>query len=550
MPLFSLFNTGLLILACSWAYVLLWLLVTMVINPIRSPLRNLPGPPLKSLMPGSGNLPAVLSSTASPTTHEKYVKAYGKTFRIYGFGHFDERLLTLDPKAMAHILNSPSVYEKPWQSQRLINGLIGPGLLSSEGARHRLQRKVLNPAFSNQSMKSHAPLVMSKARELRHRWLEITANLELSGGLDVIHWMTRATFDIIGLAGFDYSLNAIENEDNELYLAYKAMFDSAINRGQSLRSIASIFFPIIDRIWPSEAVLTIRKSHKIIYGLGNQLVQKEKQEAIQHGKDEDKNKKSILSLLMKSNLSEANPSQRIADRDIMDQINTFFFAGTDTTSLALGWTFLLLAQNPEMQTKLREEIHSVSHSYENDDSVDTDFSIIDNLPYLDKVTRESLRVIPPIHSSLRVACRDDVIPTQFPVKMKDGSETHSVPIRQGQFVHVSVEPFNQDKTVWGEDAWEFKPDRWDNLPEAVRGLPCVYSNIMTFLGGPRACIGFRLSIIEIKTFIYVLIAAFTFEPVPDLQIIKLNVVLTRPYVKGKVRQGSQLPLIVRPYHPA
>lgn len=140
----------------------------------------------------------------------------------------------------------------------------------------------------------------------------------------------------------------------------------------------------------------------------------------------------------------------------MHQINTFFFAGTDTTALALGWTFLLLAQNPEMQTRLREEIFSVSHGQEDDDSIDTDSSIIDGLPYLDKVTRESLRVLPPIHSSLRVACRDDVIPTQFPVKMKDGSETHSVPIQKGQFVHVSVEAFNQDKTVWGEDAWEFK----------------------------------------------------------------------------------------------
>jgi len=78
--------------------------------------------------------------------------------------------------------------------------------------------------------------------------------------------MTRATFDIIGLAGschgsssrfilnaliagFDYSLNALDNENNELYLAYKAMFDSSINKGQGLRTLVSIFFPILDRIW-------------------------------------------------------------------------------------------------------------------------------------------------------------------------------------------------------------------------------------------------------------------------------------------------------------
>ncbi|KAG8864404.1 hypothetical protein FRB97_005055, partial [Tulasnella sp. 331] len=292
------------------------------------------------------------------------------------------------------------------------------------------------------------------------------------------------------------------------------------------------------RIWPSEAVLTVRKSHKVIYALGDKLVQKEKREAMEE-KNGERSRKSILSLLIRSNLLETNASQRIADRDIMDQINTFFFAGTDTTSLALGWTFLLLAQNPEMQSRLREEILSVFPTHED---CEPDFPAIDNLPYLDKVTKESLRVIPPIHSSLRVACQDDVIPTQFPVKMKDGSETYSVPIQKGQFVHVSVEAFNQDKTVWGEDAWDFKPDRWDNLPNAVRSLPGMYSNIMTFLAGPRSCIGFRLSIIEIKTFIFVLIAAFTFEPVSGIEIFKMNVVLTRPYVKGQYKKGSQLPL--------
>ncbi|KAG8868600.1 hypothetical protein FRB97_002177, partial [Tulasnella sp. 331] len=150
---------------------------------------------------------------------------------------------------MSHVLNDASLYEKPWQSQRLINGLIGPGLLSSEGSRHRMHRKILNPAFSNQSMRSHAPLVMSKARELRQRWLDMAPSPEAGLKLDIVHWMTRATFDIIGLAGFDYSLNALEKEDNELYLAYKAMFDSSINGGASLRSLAALVFPILDRIW-------------------------------------------------------------------------------------------------------------------------------------------------------------------------------------------------------------------------------------------------------------------------------------------------------------
>ena len=74
-----------------------------------------------------------------------------------------------------------------------------------------------------------------------------------------------------------------------------------------------------------------------------------------------------------------------------------------------------------------------------------------------------MRLIPPVHSSLRVATQDDEVPTSYPVKfrnLRDGAvvedigKTISVP--KGSFVHVPIEAFNLDKEVWGNDAWEFK----------------------------------------------------------------------------------------------
>jgi cytochrome P450 len=95
------------------------------------------------------------------------------------------------------------------------------------------------------------------------------------------------------------------------------------------------------------------------------------------------------------------------------------------------------------------------------EEVDSLYDKIADLPYLHNVVRESLRFIPPVHSSLRVAMQDDVIPTSSPIKMKksggDVSEgPKSVQIRKGSFVHVPIEAFNLDREVWGEDAWEFK----------------------------------------------------------------------------------------------
>lgn len=172
-------------------------------------------------------------------------------------------------------------------------------------------------------------------------------------------------------------------------------------------------------------------------------------------------------LLVKSNLSTDIPDdQRISDDDILNQISTFLFAGSDTSSLTLTWTLYLLAKHPEIQTRLRAELQQVrvrltdSWIVVDDAKSTTDaaalVSALDALPLLDRVLRESLRLVPPVHSSIRVATRDDDIPVSEPVTMKNGMKRSSVRIRRGQFVHVAVEGFNLDREVWGENGWEFE----------------------------------------------------------------------------------------------
>lgn len=168
---------------------------------------------------------------------------------------------------------------------------------------------------------------------------------------------------------------------------------------------------------------------------------------------------------MKSNQSvDISPEQRISDEDILNNINTFMFAGSDTTSLALTWTLLLLAMHPAIQTILRNELLTVLPSAPleslTEEEVESLYAIVADLPYLDKVCRESLRIIPPLHSSIRAATQDDVVPTSSPMKFKqpDGTvreEMRSVMVPKGSAVHIAVEAFNLDKEVWGPDAWAF-----------------------------------------------------------------------------------------------
>ena len=172
---------------------------------------------------------------------------------------------------------------------------------------------------------------------------------------------------------------------------------------------------------------------------------------------------------VKSNLSmDIPPDQRISDEDILNNVNTVMFAGSDTSSLALTWTLWLLAKNPEVQDRLREELSTVhcpeSFGDLSIDEIDSLYGKVSELPYLDNVVKEALRLVPPVHSSIRVAEKDDEIPTSQPFKIQKpggSAETVTMPIKvaKGTIVHIPIEAFNLDKLVWGQDAWEFKCGR-------------------------------------------------------------------------------------------
>lgn len=63
-------------------------------------------------------------------------------------------------------------------------------------------------------------------------------------------------------------------------------------------------------------------------------------------------------------------------------------------------------------------------------------------------------------------------------------------------VMIPILAMNRSKELWGEDSFEFKPERWEKPPEAISSIPGVWGHMMTFIGGPRACIGYRFSLVE------------------------------------------------------
>ncbi|KAG8846895.1 hypothetical protein FRB96_001740 [Tulasnella sp. 330] len=533
------------ILAISlWITAYIWFKVInyMVIAPYCSPMQDLPGPPKPGKFLDFQHINLIMNPNISHQKQQEMREEYGMNIRIQGFGYWDQRLLTFDTKAITYILSQATeLYPKPWQTRRMLCRLLGDGVPFTEGDQHKRQRKVINPAFAPQALRNCYPIFHTKAAELRDRWTGLINGSQTDSTiLDMHHWLTRASFDTFAAAGFGMKLDAIQNEDNELYLAYQKMFDVTLNKGLSMRGMLEILFPWLDWVCPDAAAKQVKKSKEIIKKAAEATV-KTKRDAIVQAMNGDfdaeksvhpRSQKDLLSLMIKSNLSE---SSKLSDTELISQIHSLLFVGSDNTALSICWTLYYLSLNPAIQTRLRDEL--LPHAPVNSSSTRD----ISQFPFLDAVVKESIRLTGPIHSTIRVASCDDTIPTEDGVGVK---------IHKGEFIHLPFEALSLAKETWGEDAWEYNPDRWSKLPEAAKRIPGIITGLATFSVGSHSCPGAQFAIMEAKTFIAELITSFEFLPAPEKKIFKNNIIMTRPFVSGEASKGPQLPMIVRPYTPS
>lgn len=475
-----------------------------------------------------------LRESENSSLHEKWAEQYGKTFThkaILGIN----RLYTTDLKALNHILNHTEVYQKPEAARYTLGRIMGNGLVVVEGEQHKSQRRIMNPAFGTSQIRELTETFLNKAIELRDVWLQQVAQEDGIAKVEALSWLSRLTLDVIGLAGLNYHFDALSTdpEKNELNQAFSKVFQTTMKMSFTLVLLS--LFPAFRWI-PHKRDREMKNARDTMDRIAAQLVSDSKAEI-----SESTLGKSLLALLLRANMSTDLPEhQQMSEKDVLAQVSTFLVAGHETTSTAATWAFYSLCRHPQIQQRLRDELLTVPTDHPTMDELNA-------LPYLDAVVRETLRVHPPVIATLRTALKDDALPLNQPFTDRYGKAHNAVHIKKGQFVLIPIAAINRDKSLWGEDAHEFRPERWHKLPDAVSAIPNVWGNTLTFLSGPRACIGFRFSVVETKAILFTLLRAFEFElAVPWEDIGSKSTIVQRPVVKSDLDGGNQLPLLVKP----
>ncbi|RXW14578.1 hypothetical protein EST38_g11278 [Candolleomyces aberdarensis] len=495
--------------------------------------------------------------------HEEIARKYGSFCKLHGLMGGVPLFHTYDPKAIYHLLiKDQNSFDETKSFILLVNDFFQRTidrdteslssmntLIFGKGMQHRKQRKMLNPVFSIAHLRDQATietyLVISKLRD--------TILRQVSDGprdIDMLQWMTRTALELIGQSGLGYSFDPLTEDGQEHPFStsvkdlMKAIGKFMFSRFYVLPWAHKIGSPgfqrfIIDLL-PWKDLHNMRDIVDTMHNTSTEIIQAKKR-ALLAGDDALESEVGRV----KANMTAAE-EDRLTEGELLGQMSTITFAAMDTTSNALSRILDLLSKNPDIQTRLREEIREARQLHG-----DLQYDELVALPLLDAVCRETLRLHPPVPFLTREAKKDGVIPLSTPITTTDGKELNEVLVSRGVVTLISIWACNRNPEIWGPDATEWKPDRWlKPLPESVvdAHIPGVYSHLMTFIGGSRSCIGFKFSQLEMKVILSLLLESFQFAPTDQKVYWQLNGVVQPSLDKDGAK--LQLPLKVSLAPPA
>ncbi|CAH8385671.1 unnamed protein product, partial [Eruca vesicaria subsp. sativa] len=247
---------------------------------------------------------------------------------------------------------------------------------------------------------------------------------------------------------------------------------------------------------------SMRRGIAVFDEMLEKIISAKREEIKIHGiRDSEGKAMDVLTYYMTIDTTKYKHLRPSNDKFIRDTILGVLIAAKDTTSSALTWFFWLLTKNPETIIKIRQEINNKMPNFDPED--------LDKLVYLEGAVCETLRLYPSVPFNHKSPAKPDVLPTGH--KVDDNWK-----------IVISIYALGRMKSVWGDDAEDFRPERWLSDSGMLRHEPSY--KFLAFSAGPRSCLGKKLTFLQIKTVAVKIIQQYDIkvvegqktEPVPSV----------------------------------
>ncbi|CAG7607854.1 Bifunctional cytochrome P450/NADPH--P450 reductase 1 [Paenibacillus solanacearum] len=442
-----------------------------------------------------GNIPLI--DKDSPTlSFCKLADEFGPIFRFESFGR--SVLIVSGPDLVADVCDE-SRFDKGIGHIRKVRDFAGDGLFTSltKEPNWRKAHQILMPAFSQQAMKGYHGMMLDIALQLVQKW----ARLNPDETIDVPEDMTRLTLDTIGLCGFNYRFNSYYRETpNPFIVSMVRALDEAMHYGNRL--------PIQNKLM----IKTKRQYERDIQSMFS-VVDKIIADRKASG---DQGETDLLSRMLHA--KDPETGERLDDENIRYQIITFLIAGHETTSGLLSFATYYLLKHPDVLSK----------AYAEADEVLTDplptYEQVLRLKYIRMILNESLRLWPTAPQFNLFAKQDTTIAGKYP-------------IAKGGGVSVLIPQLHRDKGVWGADAEQFRPERFENPKNVPAHAYKPFGN------GQRACIGMQFALHEATLVLGMILKQFQLVDAMNYQLkVKQTLTLKPDGFKIRVQLRDQGPV--------
>ncbi|XP_047319266.1 cytochrome P450 704C1-like isoform X2 [Impatiens glandulifera] len=418
-----------------------------------------------------------------------------KTYRL--IAPFRNEIYTSDPANVEYILKSNfQNYGKGMYNYMNLRDLLGDGIFAVDGEKWRQQRKVSSHEFSTKVLRDFSSVIFRKNAS---KIANIISNTIVSGQtIDIQDIFMKSTLDSIFKIAFGVELGTIicGSSSNQEGIKFSYAFDCAS---------AMSLWRYVDPFWKLKKFLNVGSEAKLkeavkivdtfVYKLISNEEETRKSEHYSPIKKDD-----ILSRFLQEKGPDANPKY------LRDIILNFVIAGKDTTAATLSWFMYMMCKHPHIQEKVAKEIEEHTSDYYTQKVISNNSfdefansisdEAMEKMQYLHATLTETLRLHPAVPVDAKICFSDDTLPDGFSVNK--GDMVSYLPYAMGRM------PF-----LWGDDAEEFKPERWlDEKGIFQSENPFKFT---AFQAGPRICLGKDFAYRQMKIFSAILLRHFVFK---------------------------------------